>query len=255
MNKVAIIGTGSVAQHLCAIIYEKGIPISCIASRNLNKAEQLAKKFGTEACFIDGIKNDSEFVIIAISDDAIAGVVKQIPIGNYIVAHTSGSVSIKVFGEKFENFGVFYPLQSFTKERKVDFNEIPVLVEANTSVNAEKLSSLALKLSSRVEIMNSEQRKNLHLAAVIANNFVNFMAIQSYEYLEKNNIDGTLIQPLLKETVLRLSGFHPRNMQTGPAKRNDEKVIEKHLKMLDSNPKLQSLYRQISQLINEYYGR
>ena len=103
--------------------------------------------------------------------------------------------------------------------------------------------------------MDSEKRGFLHLSAVIASNFVNFLAIKSFNFLESNNIDGSLLQPLMEETIVRFKAHHPRDVQTGPAKRNDNKTIEKHLNQLESDPKLQSLYRLFSQqIIEEYHG-
>ena len=160
-----------------------------------------------------------------------------------------------IFKNRFKNCGVFYPLQSFSKSRKVDFNEVPVLIEGNSEITRDLLIYFAGKISNRVELMDSEKRGMLHLSAVIANNFVNFLAGKSYDFLEQNNIDGTLLQPLMNETISRLRSHLPSEIQTGPAKRNDQEVIQKHLKQLESNPKLQSLYRLISQqIIEKYHG-
>jgi predicted short-subunit dehydrogenase-like oxidoreductase (DUF2520 family) len=255
IDKIAIVGTGNVAHHLSDVFAKNNIEIVCIASRNTKHANNLATKFGSTVSEITEIKNNADLVIIAVSDDAIAEVVQKIPIGDYIVAHTSGSVSIDVFKNRFKRYGVFYPLQSISKSRELNFNEIPILVEGNTNTTTNELFNLAKLISNRVEKMDSDNRGLLHLSAVIANNFVNFLAMKSYGFLEQNNIDGKLLQPLMKETIARLQTHHPIEMQTGPAKRNDKKVIEKQIKQLESNPKLQSLYRLFSQqIIEEYHG-
>ena len=255
INKIAIVGTGNVAHHLSNVFVNKGVEITCIASRNLAHANALAIQRNSSASDIESISHDVDLVIISVSDDAVAEVVSKLPKGDFIVTHTSGSISMDIFKIKWKNFGVLYPLQSFSKSRMVDFNEVPILIEGNTTTTTQSLIAFAKRFSPRVVEMDSEKRGKLHLSAVIANNFVNFLATKSYQFLEQNHIDGSLLQPLMKETVARLKKHHPIEMQTGPAKRNDKIVIEKHLKQLESNPKLQSLYRLISQqIIEEYHG-
>ena len=253
--KVAIVGTGNIASHLSEILIKSDVQVSCIAARNYKLATELAELTNSKATDLKSLCKNADLVIIAVSDDAIVEVAQQIPEGDYIVVHTSGSVSIDVFADRFKNYGVLYPIQSFSKSKKVDFKKIPILIEGNNTQTAIQLESFAKMFSARVEIMDSQKRGSLHLSAVIANNFINFLAAKSYDFLESNDIDGSLLQPLLQETIDRLKTHHPREMQTGPAKRNDNKVIEKHLKQLESNPKLQSLYRLISQqIIEEYHG-
>jgi predicted short-subunit dehydrogenase-like oxidoreductase (DUF2520 family) len=255
INKVAIVGTGNIAWHLSDILLKIGVEISCISSRNHQNAEKLATLRKSKAIDLKSLDSNIDLIIIAVSDDAIYEVSQQIPEGDYIVTHTSGSVSIDVFKNRFKHFGVLYPLQSFSKSKKIDFKKVPILIEGDSKQTSMLLESFAKKISERVELMNSEQRGNLHLSAVIVNNFVNFLVSKSYDFLENNNIDGSLLQPLMRETIERLRANHPREMQTGPAKRNDKNVIEKHLKQLESNPKLQSLYQLISQqIIEEYHG-
>ena len=256
INKVAIVGAGNIAWHLSEIIAKTEVRVSCIASRNYLHAEKLALLRESKATDLKSLCKNVNLVIIAVSDDAIAEVAQQIPKEDYIVVHTSGSVSIDIFADKFKNFGVLYPIQSFSKSKKVDFKDVPILIEGNDTQTSILLESFAKKFSERVEIMDSKKRGSLHLSAVIVNNFVNFLAAKSYEYLESNNIDGSLLQPLMQETIARLKTHHPKDVQTGPAKRNDIKIIEKHLKQLESDPNLQSLYRLISQqIIEEYNGR
>lgn len=256
INNVAIIGTGNIAWHLSDMIINTGLKVSCIASRNYLHAEKLAELRESKATDLKSLCQDIDLVVVAVSDDAIVEVVQHIPDGDYIIVHTSGSVSIDVFKDKFRQFGVLYPIQSFSKKKQINFKEVPILVEGNNSQTTILLESFAMKFSERVEIMDSEKRGSLHLSAVIVNNFVNFLAAKSYNFLEDNNVDGSLLQPLLKETIARLGEHHPREMQTGPAMRNDNRVIEKHLKQLESDPNLQSIYRLISQQIfEEYHGR
>lgn len=249
MNKISFIGSGNVSTHLSHALSSAGFKISSISSRDPLHAKELASSLNSTHCKILDIKLDTDLIIISVSDDAIEEVVSQIPKEIKSVVHTSGAVSIDIFENKFENFGVFYPLQSFSKKRELEMQNIPFLIEASDDLFASVLSEIAKKISNRVEFMDSSSRKHLHLAAVFANNFVNLMATEAYGILEDQNIDGSLIRPLLLETVLRLDGNHPKEMQTGPAKRNDIEVLKKHEDLLKSNPKLQSLYRQLSQQI------
>jgi predicted short-subunit dehydrogenase-like oxidoreductase (DUF2520 family) len=183
INKITIVGSGNVAHHLGDVLVKNNVEIACIASRNLKHANDLATKLNSTASEIELIKNKVGLIIIAVTDDAIADVIQKIPPGDYIVVHTSGSISIDVFKNKFKNYGVFYPLQSFSKSRKLNFSEIPILVEGNTNATTNGLFNLAKRISNRVEKMDSDKRGLLHLSAVIVNNFVNFLATKSYGFL------------------------------------------------------------------------
>lgn len=254
MNKISFIGSGNVSFHLSKELKNAGYDINSISSRNPLNAEELAISLNAKSCPISEIDTNIDLLIISVSDDALAEVIQAVPEGIKSVVHTSGSIPMGIFNNKFENFGVFYPLQSFNKTRKIKISNVPFLIEANNFPFEEKLKNLALSISDRADVMDSEARKYLHLAAVIVNNFVNHLATEAYGILEEQNIDGSLLRPLLLETVLRLEDKHPNEMQTGPAKRNDKEVIKKQEELLKSNPNLQSLYRQISQQIMQRYN-
>lgn len=254
MNNISFIGSGNVSYHLSKALKNAGYIIHSISSRNPLNADNLALSLNTTSCPIEDIDISIDLLIICVSDDALSTVIEAIPTGLKSVVHTSGSISTDIFNDKFENYGVFYPLQSFKKTREIDISDVPILIEANNHAFEERLKKIALRISNRVEIMDSEDRKYLHLAAVFANNFVNHLATEAYGILENKNIDGSLLQPLLLETVLGLENSHPREMQTGPAKRNDKEVIKKQEELLKLNPKLQSLYRQLSQQIMQRYN-
>lgn len=254
MNKISLIGSGNISQHLSTAFKRSGYTIQSISSRNKHSGKELALSLNAAFCDIEEIDPSIDLVMIAVNDDSIPEVIKRIPKSIKSVVHTGGAVSIDVFEDHFANYGVFYPLQSFTKEREIKLREVPVLIEANNDVFSESLIQLGLSISNRVEIMSSESRKHLHVAAVIANNFVNYLATEAYGILEAQSIDGSLIIPLMQETIARLSTNHPATMQTGPAKRKDIETMKKHEKLLESKPDLQSLYRQISQLIMKKYN-
>lgn len=254
MNNISFVGSGNIAYHLSEAFKGAGLHINSISSRNELSGKQLAESLSSQFCKIEDIDPNIDLVIITVSDDSIAEVIEAIPSSIRAAVHTSGAIPIELFGTRFNNSGVFYPLQSFSKIREVDISNVPFLIEANNPVFQTQLVDLAQRITSRVEIMGSEERKHLHLAAVIANNFVNYLASEAYSILENQGIDGSLIRPLMLETIERLESIHPKDMQTGPAKRNDKEVLKKHEELLNSNPKLQSLYRQISQLIMQKYN-
>jgi predicted short-subunit dehydrogenase-like oxidoreductase (DUF2520 family) len=254
MNKISFIGSGNISYHLSKAFAEAGVQIVSISSRNEKTGKELATLLGARFCSIAEIDTRVDLVIIAVADDAISEVVSKIPKEIQSLVHTSGAIGMDVFKDYINQYGVFYPLQSFTKTRSIDLNEVPILIEANSKSFEDQLKVFAKRVSSKVELMNSEERKHLHLAAVIANNFVNYLATEAYQVLEDQGIDGSLIRPLMIETILRLENNPPNEMQTGPAKRMDIEVLKKHEEMLNSNPKLQSLYRQISQLIMQKYN-
>lgn len=254
MNNISFVGSGNVAYHLSKALKSVGCKINSISSKNNSHAKRLAETVDAEVCAINKIDNTIDLLIVAVSDDAIMDVLTEIPEGINSIVHTSGAVSLSIFKNKFKHFGVLYPLQSFNKDSKLDISIIPFLIEASDQKFEGKLKSLALQLSERVEVMDSESRKYLHIAAVFASNFVNLMATEAYGILEDNNIDGSLIRPLMLETILRLENNHPKDVQTGPAKRKDLDVLKKHEELLKSNTKLQSLYRQLSQQIMQKYN-
>lgn len=254
MNKISIIGSGNVASHLAKTLRKSGLSIFSISSKNKEHASELAHLIGAKVCSVSEIDSSVDLLIISINDDAIVDLINTIPKGIKSVIHTSGAISIDVFKDRFENYGVFYPLQSFKKDREIEFSTIPILLESNNIGFESELVKLASQISKRVEVMNSDSRKILHLAAVFANNFVNLLATEAYGILEKSNIDGSLIRPLLEETILRLKENHPKQMQTGPAMRKDFDVLKKHEELLKSDPNLQSLYIELSKQIMKRYN-
>jgi predicted short-subunit dehydrogenase-like oxidoreductase (DUF2520 family) len=254
MNKISFIGSGNVASHLSKALSRSACSINSISSKNEAHSKELANLLGVKTCSISDIDPTIDLLIISVNDDAIIDVISKIPKGIKSVIHTSGAISMDVFKDRFENFGVFYPLQSFKKDRELDFSTIPILIEGNNIPFEKELIEFAKRITRRVELMDSESRKTLHLAAVFANNFVNLLATEAYEILERANIDGSLIRPLLEETILRLKDNHPKLMQTGPAMRKDFDVLKKHEELLKTNPNLQSLYLQLSRQIMKRYN-
>lgn len=248
---IILAGTGNVGINLAYALKKRGHSIIQFAGRSNNKPE-IIKKFRIDyTCRLPEIKKNTDLIIIAVNDDNIPSVADQIPdFGSVTVVHTSGSVEMNVLS-KFRSHGVLYPLQSFSKEKIIPFKKIPLCIEANNKNALRKIQDLSDQLSDNVHLISSDERKILHLAAVFACNFTNHMYAISEEILLKNGLPPDLLKPLINHTAARLDQMPARKAQTGPAKRNDKKIIEKHLKLLSYSPKLQKIYKTLSDNIQQ----
>lgn len=252
MIQVVILGTGNVATHLIkAFENATNMEVVQVFNRNSSGFDELPFK-GNTTTEINSLMN-ADCYIIAVPDDAVQTLSASIPFENRLVVHTSGSVSVSELDSKNRR-GVFYPLQTFSKEREVDFSEIPVCIEAESAADLKVLNELALLVTNSVFEVNSEKRKQLHLAAVFVCNFVNHLYHIGFDLSENNGISFAILKPLIKETASKIEHASPEAMQTGPAKRNDVKTIEKHLHLLDQ-PLQKEIYKLLSQSIQETYGR
>jgi predicted short-subunit dehydrogenase-like oxidoreductase (DUF2520 family) len=244
--KVILIGSGNVAMHLGQALLEADVEIVQVYSQHIAHAKTLAKKLKAKAISsISKIKADGALIILAIKDDAIAGVVKKLKVSDGIVVHTSGSISIDVL-KKFHQHGIIYPLQTFSKNRKVDFRNIPVCIEGSDVSTLLSLSNIAETISDCVYHLDSKQREEVHLAAVFANNFTNHLYALSEEILQKNKLPFDLLRPLILETAEKVQSLSPLEAQTGPALRKDQSVMKKHLALLKKHPQLKKIYSEIS---------
>lgn len=248
-KRITIIGSGNVANHLAEIFFEKNLPLVEIYSRNIIEGEKLAQKVNAE--FTNDIKTvglQSEIIIMAISDDAIPGIAKQLNLDEHILAHTSGIANTEDLKVATKNYACFYPLQTFTKGHAVEFSNIPVLINAANSQTLSDLKTIAFKISNNVKEISDIERQKLHLSAVIVNNFANHLFSLSSKYLAKNNIDFNLLKPLIQETVDKISNSDPISNQTGPAKRNDLNTIEKHFSLIEDED-LVEIYKILTKSI------
>ncbi|MGV3631077.1 MAG: Rossmann-like and DUF2520 domain-containing protein [Bacteroidota bacterium] len=247
MNEITLIGSGNVAWHLCPAFSALGFRVS-LFTRNTASAKEFRQAFDVQ--LISSVEDiRSQLVLMCVSDSAISSVLSLLDSSNR-VAYTSGTTEIHSLPQR-ENLGVFYPLQTFSRARKLDLFEIPFFIEANNSYFAQELFDLAWKLSHKVEFADSAKRKELHLAAVISNNFTNFLLTLSKEYLEKQGIDWKLLEPLITETIGKALEIGPEQAQTGPAVRDDKNTIQKHLDMLESP--LKEIYKVLSNAISEHH--
>jgi predicted short-subunit dehydrogenase-like oxidoreductase (DUF2520 family) len=248
ISDVVIIGAGNLAWHLGHRLSETGFQIRQVYNRSRKPGEQLAGELHTTFTDQpDRIFKDAELYFISVSDDAIEHILNTVQFGSNLVIHTAGSVDISVFSDKTENFGVLYPLQTFTKEKSLDFSHVPVFIEANNKENLDRIRSVAGKLTDRVYALGSNERMYLHLAAVIASNFSNHMYAAAEKIMKKHHLNFNLLEPLLEETLHKAFQLSPEEAQTGPASRGNLQVIQKHMALLGDDPELKELYRVVSE--------
>ncbi len=254
-DKIVIIGAGNVATNL-AFAFKKYTVEIHIHSRTEKSAKLLAEKLNCPYSFeINNIPSNADLYIISVTDNAVFNLAENTllkkKIENNLIVHTAGSVPADILKTLSGNYGVFYPLQTFSKNKILDFKNIPVCIEANSGFNYNFILKTASAISENVKNINSEQRKYIHIAAVFANNFTNRMAGIAEEILKENNIDFDILLPLLQETFEKLKKESPGKIQTGPAVRNDEKILKKHLELLKNKPDLQKIYKFVSDNISK----
>ena len=252
MIKIVLIGAGNVATHLGKALLNTGNEILQVYSRTSESAKLLATELNTEYTInISQLFDKADLYIISVSDDVLPDILKKLKIENKLIVHTSGFLPMDTLKQVSENYGVFYPLQTFSKSREVEMRSVPICIEANTPENLQLLNSLAGQISSDVRQINSDQRKVLHLSAVFACNFPNFMYAIAEKILQNHDMDFSILKPLILETAQKIQELEPANAQTGPAIRGDERVINAHLKMLDNYPAYQKLYQIITDQISD----
>lgn len=260
IKRICLIGSGNVATHLGQAFFRNDIRIDCVYSRTLENARQLSTKLDAYPTDNpDLLGKHSDLYLICVSDQAIPTIyeriVNKIP-ASAIIAHTSGAVPSLPIVEKAGSTGVFYPLQSFNKERELNLETVPFLITAQKKETADKLMVLAKKLSAKTVLISDQERLTLHLAAVFANNFTNHLLNIAEQIAENNELDFDLLLPLIEETLTRIRHTKPSLVQTGPASRNDLVIIQKHLEILKNNPTWSAVYSLLSQsIMGQYFGR
>ena len=251
--KVVFIGAGNLATHLSIALQKSGFQIAQIYNRSESSAKELSGLLQvpctTQPCHI---VDDASLYIISVSDDAIEAVAKSIHPVRGLVVHTAACVSMDIFSGKFDNYGVFYPLQTFSKGYAVDFSDLPIFLEANSKENLHILQNVAKSISRNVLLATLQEREQLHLAAIFCCNFVNHLYHLSGKIAQRAGFDFNAFIPLITETAKKaiLSG-NPEKVQTGPAVRKDRKVMQRHLELLASDPKLHEIYLMFSESITK----
>ena len=252
MNEIVLIGAGNVAWHLGHVLKEEGYHVAQVFSRTPKKANALAKRLKCKSTIHLGrIYSKADLYIIAVHDDAIPLVAQKIAprIQNSLVVHTSGSYSSKILDPYFPRNGNFYPLQTFSTKRSIAFKGIPIFIQCLKKTDRTLLWKLAETLSGNVHDLKDQQKPNLHLAAVIANNFTNHLLGYAKEILDAENLPFESIVPLLEETIEKLKVMDAKKAQTGPAKRGDVHVLQKHLSLIQKE-EFKYLYKKLSSSIN-----
>ena len=250
--KVSIIGSGNVATHLAKALQHAHVEVLGIWSQQFENAELLANQVGAKAVNqISEIANDeSDIILISVKDDAIAEVVTQLKNHRGLIAHTSGAAALEVLNGN-TNYGVFYPLQTFSKHKTLDFSQVPLCLEANNTQSLQQLKTLAALISKNIYEVDSEQRKILHLAAVFACNFPNYLYGVAQQLLAQHELDFDIIKPLIAETANKVQTALPIEVQTGPAIRNDEQTLQKHEDLLKGHSDWITIYKLLSEQIKK----
>ena len=250
IKTAVFIGSGNVATHLALAMCNAGVNIRQVFSRRIENARLLADKLNCAAVDnIQVINPDADVYVLAVADDAIEPLISLFPFRNRMILHTSGSTGMDVLKTGTDQYGVLYPLQTFSRDVPVDFKKAPLCLEVSEPALREPLESLANLISDHVQWVSSEKRRFLHLAAVFACNFVNHMYAQAAEIADNHQLDFAILRPLIEETARKAMKWDPREVQTGPAKRNDSRIMEMHNKMLKDHPDLEKMYNFISESI------
>ncbi|VAW09828.1 FIG137884: hypothetical protein [hydrothermal vent metagenome] len=251
MISITIIGTGIVAKHLCdAFALSDSVILKQVIGRN-KKALLHFQNYTETSSDYKGIKN-SDIYIIAISDDVIRTIAEYLTEKKGLIVHTSGSISVHAL-PKENRTGVFYPLQTFSDGRKIDFNTVPICIEAEDEHDLALLKKLAGTISGSIFEISSDQRRPLHLAAVFVNNFTNHLYAIGQDICQENELPFDLLKPLLLETAKKIGDLSPIDAQTGPARRKDQNTIDGHLKRL-RHKNQKEIYKVLTRSIKETYG-
>ena len=248
IKNIILIGSGNVSTQLGISLHKNGLNIIQVWSKNMVHAQILAKKLNCVATDSLSDLKKADLYIVSVKDNKLKITLKKLNVSN--IVHTSGSIKVNVFSKKIKNYGVVYPLQTINKEIDINFKKVPFCIEASNQKFESELVKLSKKLSNYVYKLNSIQREKLHIAAVIACNFTNHMYKIAHDILTESKIDFEILLPLINQTVLKIHNHTPDEAQTGPAKRKDMNIIDKHIKSIsDTNTK--NIYKLLTKSIIE----
>ncbi|HLP04640.1 MAG TPA: DUF2520 domain-containing protein [Paludibacter sp.] len=254
--KAVFIGSGNVATHLSLALQKKGVATTQVFSRTLANASLLAQKLNASYTNDPAqLDRNADIYFYALKDSALAHFLKEVHLPDAMHVHTAGSVSLSIFKELTAHYGVFYPLQTFSKNKEIDFSQIPICIEASNARMQEKLLEIANLLSNKTMIISSDQRKVLHIAAVFACNFSNYMYDIASELLNDVGVGFDILKPLIEETAEKITKLSPYDAQTGPALRYDKTTIQKHVNMLKCYPEIRSIYKDLSKAIYKRHSK
>lgn len=256
---ISFIGSGNLAWHLAPAFDNVGFVVKEVYSQNPRHAEALTGRLyqAEVKATLDFSTSSSSIFIIAVSDDAISEIAQEIVLPEEaVLIHTSGSQPItELQYAATPHLGVLYPLQTFTKSKKIDFKKIPLFVESLTPEAQQAILPLAKSISNEVKKITSEERKALHIAAVFASNFTNHMLTLSQQVMKQNSLDFEWLKPLIIETINKSLSIGPEEAQTGPAMRGDLEILDKHLDFLQEQEAVAEIYKIVSQHILDSYSK
>lgn len=248
---IAIVGAGNVATNLALSLFETGVTIRSVYSRNMENTHVLAAQVNASAISsLAEVHPDVSVIVIAVSDDEIGHVAHHLQSHSALVVHCSGSVDMDVLSG-CKNYGVFYPFVVMRKAVRTDFTNVDFFIEANDEVHLSLLNTLAEKLTKSVKPLHSKARLALHISGVFANNFVNLQFIIAQQLLNENGMDFDVLCPMLANYFQLLLQSNPAAIQTGPAIRHDDRVIQKHLDLLGSHSDFKEVYRLLTAQIQK----
>ena len=252
--KVSVIGAGNVANHLIPALQQNDISIVQVYSRTFEHAKSLAKRTNATAIkSIEEMTDKVDVILLMTPDDIIEDIALSIPpetVQQAVIAHTSGGRSSKILKPSHHKYGCFYPLQSFSKQdENIEFDKIPMLITGNKHFSQQISLELARAIHPAPQLITDDQRAQLHVAAVFANNFTNHLLKISQDLLAKKQLDFDLLFPLIEKTVEKLKTITPKNAQTGPAARDDQQTIEQHLSALSDEEVYQNIYKILTDSI------
>jgi len=248
IKKMTMIGSGNVAWHFSTMFKSVGIEILEVYSRNQEEAKKLSNKLDARHLEqLDKLSDETDLIVLAVNDDSIDLVSNQIQT-TALVVHTSGTASIEKLSNRRK--GVIWSIQSLRKNQETDYSKIPFLIESNSENDSAALENLIKRISPQVFIKSSEDRLKAHLGAVIANNFVNHLYSISQELLIEAKLPFSILLPIIEEETRKVHSFEPKEIQTGPAARGDQKTIESHLNIIQEK-ELKEIYKLISDRIKK----
>lgn len=256
IRKIVLLGAGNMAGHLSKALVRCGLRLEEVMSRSPESGKRLARQLG--ARFIEKIEDlnqDADLYILAVNDSSIAQIAGTLRLKNKIVVHTSGTVGIDVLNPVSRKRGVFYPLQTFRKGKRIRFSNVPICIEADQAGVERTLLDLATRVSTSVHVITSEQRKILHLAAVFASNFTNYMYAVAEDLISQDDIPFDLLAPLIRQTASNIRHTGIFGLQTGPAIREEWAVIEQHLELLKDRKVYRDIYNLMTQSIIQQQHR
>lgn len=251
-KRIVLLGAGNVATHLGIGLQKVGMEICQIYSRTEVSASILGNRLGVPfVTSLESLAKDADIYIVSVKDSALCSLIPHLVRGREkaLFVHTAGSIPMDVWKEHASRHGVLYPMQTFSKEREMDFATVSFFLEANNETDLQTLKDLASVLSPKVYEASTEQRSYLHTAAVFACNFTNHMYALCARLLQKHGLPFDAMLPLIDETALKVHKLPPHEAQTGPAIRRDINVMDKHLTILANEPQIRDLYKMISNSI------